>query len=95
MINPNILALPSVAIAIAEPLRAFSATWRADNLPKTLRGLISDSNKNQAWPQRKMEVTARLSPLGPHERSMRCAVPGFGEGAVTAKLKATAQTGRE
>jgi len=42
-----------------------------------------------------MEVTARLSPLGPHERSMRCAVPGFGEGAVTAKLKATAQTGRE
>jgi hypothetical protein len=39
MIRPNILAFPSVAITIAEPLRAFSATWRADNLPKTLSGI--------------------------------------------------------
>jgi hypothetical protein len=29
MINPKILALPNVAIAMADPLHAFSATWRA------------------------------------------------------------------
>src|SRR5262249_37987463 len=81
MINPNILALPIVAIAIAEPFFAFSATWRAfsssaNNFSRVyssskLRGRHAAAHNRQSLPHVRGGRSGRSSPLPDRGPSLR------------------------